>query len=231
MTVSRRNPAYLLIALFFVGIVAWGFWRSYFRPLLDGSADRPWLVHLHAAVFVGWVLLLVLQAGLAAAGRVDTHRRIGTAGMIYGSLVFLAGVLVSVGGPALRVRNGEFGLETAAMVAVYSLADLLLFGLFLALAFVYRFRPQVHKQWVICATAALGGAAVGRVLDTSSALYLLVWLSPVLALILVDLLFARKARIAPFVATAAIVAAFFKMQLLAGPVWRNLGSALIAPFV
>ena len=225
------RPAYLAIALFFAGLVGWGFWRSYFGPLLAGTVDRPWVVHLHAAVFVGWVLLLIAQATLVATGRVRLHRRIGAAGMLYGALVFLVGVLVSTLGPALRVRAGEFPIEVGGMVAIYSLADLLLFGAFLACAFAYRSRPDVHKQWVIAATAALGGAAIGRVLKTDSPEYLLTWLAPVLALIAIDLITRRRVRAVPLVSGALIVVAFFKNPLLAAPVWRDVGAALLRPFV
>jgi hypothetical protein len=226
-----RNPAYLVIALFFVGIVTWGFWRSYFGPLLQGTVDRPLVVHIHAAVFVGWVLLLVAQAALVTAGRLRLHRKLGTAGMIYGAFVFVVGILVSVGAPALRVRAGEFSVEVGGMVAIYSLADLCLFGAFLAFAFVNRSRPDVHKQWVIAATAALGGAAVGRVLQTDSPEYLLTWLAPVLALIVIDLTTRRRVSAVPLVSAALIVIAFFKTQLLAAPMWRDVGRVLLGPFV
>lgn len=217
--------------MFFAGLVAWGFWRSYFGPLLAGTVDRPWIVHLHAAVFVGWVLLLIAQATLVATGRVRLHRQIGAAGMVYGALVFLVGALVATLAPALRVRAGNFPLEVGGMVAIYSLADLLLFGAFLACAFVYRSRPDVHKQWVIAATAALGGAAIGRVLKTDSPEYLLTWLAPVLALVAIDLVTRRRVRAVPLVSGALIVVAFFKIPLLAAPVWRDVGAALLRPFV
>jgi hypothetical protein len=227
----RRSPAYLGIALLFAGIVTWGFWRSYFAPLLSGTVDRPWIVHVHAAVFVGWVLLLIAQAALAAAGRVRLHQQIGAAGLAYGALVFLVGVLVSIGAPALRVRAGDFPVEVGAVVALYSLADLLLFGAFLALAFAYRAHPQIHKRWVIAATAALGGAAVGRVLKTDSLEYLLTWLSPLLAIIAIDLASRRPLSAVPFLSGALIVVAFFKQQLFAAPIWKEVGRALLSPFV
>jgi hypothetical protein len=225
------RPAYLAIALFFAGIVAWGFWRNYFGPLLAGTVDRPWVVHLHAAVFVGWVLLLIAQAALVVTGRVRVHRQIGTVGMLYGAFVFFVGVLVSTLAPALRVRAAEFPIEVGGMVAIYSLADLLLFGAFLACAFACRSRPEIHKQWVIAATAALGGAAIGRVLKSDSPEYLLTWLAPVLALIAIDLVARRRVRVVPLVSGALIVAAFFKVPLLAAPVWREIGAALLRPFV
>jgi hypothetical protein len=227
----RRSPAYLGIAILFAGIVIWGFWRSYFGPLMTGTADRPWIVHLHAAVFVGWVLLLIAQAALASAGNVRLHRQVGVAGMTYGAFVFLIGVMVSIVAPALRVRAGDFPLEVGGMVAILSLADLLLFGAFLALAFVYRWQSHVHKQWIIAATAALGGAAVGRVLKTDSLPYLLVWLSPVLAIIAIDLMSRRRLSAVPFVSGSLIVVSFFKVPLLAAPIWNEIGRALVGPFV
>jgi hypothetical protein len=227
----RRSPAYLAIALVFAAIVTWGFWQSYFAPLIAGTVERPWIVHLHAAVFVGWVLLLVAQAALATAGRTRLHGKIGLAGMAYGALVFLVGVMVSIGAPALRVRAGEFPLEVGGMVAILSLADLLLFGVFLAFAFASRLQPRTHKQWVIAATAALGGAAVGRVLKTDSLAYLIVWLSPVLALIAIDLVSRRRLGAVPLVSGGLIVASFFKQQLFAAPIWDELGRALVRPFV
>jgi hypothetical protein len=227
----RRSPAYLGIAILYAGIVIWGFWRSYFGPLMTGTADRPWIVHLHAAVFVGWVLLLIAQAALASAGNVRLHRQVGVAGMTYGAFVFLIGVMVSIVAPALRVRAGDFPLEVGGMVAILSLADLLLFGAFLALAFVYRWQSHVHKQWIIAATAALGGAAVGRVLKTDSLAYLLVWLSPVLAIIAIDLMSRRRLSAVPFVSGSLIVVSFFKVPLLAAPIWNEIGRALVGPFV
>jgi hypothetical protein len=231
MPLTRRSPAYLGIAILFAGIVTWGFWRSYFAPLISGTVERPWIVHLHAAVFVGWVLLLVAQAALATAGRVRWHRQVGLAGMAYGALVFVVGVMVSIGGPALRVRAGEFPVEVGGMVAVLSLADLVLFGAFLTLAFAYRSQPRSHKQWMIAATAALGGAAVGRVLKTDSLAYLLVWLSPVLALIAIDLAARRRLSAVPFVSGGLIVVSFFKARLFAAPLWDEIGRALVEPFV
>jgi len=228
---GRRSPAYVGIALVFAGTVTWGFWRTYFAPLLSGTVERPWIVHLHAAVFVGWVLLLVAQAALATAGRLRLHQQVGVAGMAYGALVFLVGVMVSIGAPALRVRAGDFPVEVAGMVAVLSLADLLLFGAFLACAFAYRSQPQTHKQWVIAATAALGGAAVGRVLKTDSLAYLLVWLSPVLAIVAIDLASRRRLSAVPFVSGGLIVVSFFKERLFAAPIWEDLGRALVRPFV
>ena len=211
-------------------IVTWGFWETYYSRVSE-RADLPSIVHWHAAVFSVWVLLLVAQAAAVVTGRIRAHRRLGLVGMGYGALVFAIGLLVSIGAPALRVRDGQFPLDVGGLIVLYHLADMLLFGLVLALAYAYRNRPELHKRWIVAATAALCGAAIGRVLPSNSAQYLLVWLSPLLAMMAVDLATRRRVHWIALVASALLIVAFFKAPLLAAPVWRAVGGALLRPFV
>jgi hypothetical protein len=60
---------------------------------------------------------------------------------------------------------------------------------------------------------------------------LLAWLAPVLALIVIDLVTQRRVRAVPFVSGALIVGSFFKTSLLSAPVWRDVGTFLLRPFV
>ena len=113
----------------------------------------------------------------------------------------------------------------------YNLTDILLFGGFLGLAFAYRNRPELHKRWIIAATAALCGAALGRVVPGGTPQYLLLWLSPLLAMVAVDLLTQRRVHSIPVVSSALLVVAFFKVPLYSAPVWRAIGRALLQPFV
>ena len=227
---GRTRQAYFAIALLIAAIVAWGFWKTYWsRPF--SRTDLPAIVHIHASVFSLWVLVLVAQAAVVVAGNVRLHRRLGTIGMFYGALVFIVGLLVSVGAPVLRVRVAFYPLEVGGIVALYNLTDMLLFGAFLALAFAYRNRPELHKRWIIAATAALCGAALGRVVPGSTPQYLLLWLSPLLALVAVDLVTRRRVHWIPVVSSALLVVAFFKVPLYAAPIWREVGAALLRPFV
>jgi hypothetical protein len=230
--VRRTRQAYFAIVLLIAGIVAWGFWRTYYSQI-SARTDLPAIVHLHAAVFSIWVLVLVLvaQAAVVVAGNVRLHRQLGTAGMIYGAVVFAVGLLISVGAPALRVREGLFPLEVGGVVVLYNLTDMLLFGAFLALAFAFRGRPELHKRWIIAATAALCGAALGRVVPGNTPQYLLLWLSPILAMIVVDLAMRRRVHPIPVVSAALLVVAFFKVPLFGAPVWREIGTTLLRPFV
>jgi hypothetical protein len=226
----RTRQAYFAIALLIAGIVAWGFWKTYYaRPFT--RTDLPAIVHVHATVFSLWVLVLVAQAAVVVAGNVRLHRRLGTIAMVYGAFVFMVGLLVSVGAPVLRVRAAFYPLEVGGIVALYNLTDMLLFGAFLALASAYRDRPELHKRWIIAATAALCGAALGRVVPGNTPQYLLLWLSPLLALAAGDLVTRRRVHWIAVVSSALLVAAFFKVPLYAAPIWRDIGGALLRPFV
>ena len=57
------------------------------------------------------------------------------------------------------------------------------------------------------------------------------WLAPVLAVMAIDLATRRRIHPVPLVSGALIVVAFFKVQLFAAPVWRDVGRALLRPFV
>jgi hypothetical protein len=59
----------------------------------------------------------------------------------------------------------------------------------------------------------------------------LVWLSPVLAIIAIDLMSRRRLSAVPFVSGSLIVVSFFKVPLLAAPIWNEIGRALVGPFV
>ena len=52
-----------------IAIAAVGFWPTYFGPLVAGTAEKTPIIHLHAAVYVGWLALFLTQAALAATGR------------------------------------------------------------------------------------------------------------------------------------------------------------------
>jgi hypothetical protein len=230
VAISRTRQAYFAIALLVAGIVAWGFWKTYYSQAF-ARTDLPAIVHVHAVVFSIWVLVLVAQAAVVVAGNVRLHKRLGAAVMLYGALVFAVGLLVSVGAPVVRVRSGFYPLEVGGIVALYNLTDMLLFGVFLALAFAYRGRPKLHKRWIIAASAALCGAALGRVVPGSSPQYLLLWLSPLLALIAIDLVTRRRVHWIPVLSIALLVVAFFKVPLYSAAVWRDAGAALLRLFV
>jgi hypothetical protein len=74
------------MALLMLGTVFVGFAHTYYLAGVFGAPLPSLIVHLHGAAFSCWILLLVTQTSLVAAGRVSIHRRLGIAGFILASL-------------------------------------------------------------------------------------------------------------------------------------------------
>src|SRR5262245_66337869 len=85
--IGQPRRFYLGMVGFMILMVLVGFWPSYFGPLLRGAAARPWVIHLHGIVFMGWMALLMTQVALAASGRIRAHRKLGNFGIAYGLMV------------------------------------------------------------------------------------------------------------------------------------------------
>ena len=154
-----------------------GFWPSYFGPLLLGTIAQPLLIHLHATVFAGWLVLFLTQAVLAASGRVAWHLRLGRIGIGYGVLVIIVGLFTGISRSANRFRLG-LGGETLLFQAV---ADMTVFAIFFGAAIAFRRKPQVHKRLMMVAATMLLVAAAARM--TFIPLFPVrqaVWVSPIL---------------------------------------------------
>lgn len=172
-------------------IAAVGFWPTYFGPLVRGTIAQPLLIHTHATVFVGWLLLFLAQAALAATGRVKWHLRLGRAGVAYALLVIAVGVVTSV------TRSTEAFAAGGARdrLLFISLGDMVVFSSFFGAAVAFRRKREIHKRLMLVAATSLLVAAVSRMSLPHPLLTLLVWWSPVLLAMGVDL--ARRRLIHP----------------------------------
>src|SRR5215217_4439850 len=127
----QRRPLYIGTSLLMGLIAVVGFWPTYFGPLGKGTIAQPLLIHIHATVFTGWLVLFLTQAVLAATKQVTWHVRLGKVGIAYGALLVIVGLITGVlrssrlplGGPAEDLllaatadMVGFSGFFTAAIV-------------------------------------------------------------------------------------------------------------------
>jgi hypothetical protein len=173
----HRRPFYIGVSLLMGLIAIVGFWPTYFGPLLLGTIGQPLLIHLHATVFTGWLVLFLTQVVLAASGRMAWHLRLGRIGIGYGVVVIIVGLLTGISRSADRLRAG-LGGERLLFVAV---ADMTVFSIFFGAAIALRRKPQLHKRLMMVAATMLLVAAASRMtflplLPMRQA----VWVSPIL---------------------------------------------------
>src|SRR5690606_19717140 len=109
---------------------------------------------VHGAAFAAWIALLVTQARLIAARRIDLHRRVGTAGAVLAVLMVVLGVMGAV--VAARRPGGftDVPVPPLQFLAV-PLVDVAMFALFVALAIARRRDAQSHKRLMLLATIGI----------------------------------------------------------------------------
>lgn len=230
--VRSRSRLYLGLGVVAVPLVLAGFW-PYFSRLLAGSPPAvPAIIHFHAAVFSGWLALLLVQVALVLRGRVQHHRRLGRFGMAYGLLILLMGTAVSFVAPARHVANGEWTVDQAAGFMILPFGDMLLFALFFGGAMACRRRPQIHKRMIVLTTIALLFPAVARLAEPAGAAAILViWLLPLLIVMVNDVRTTRRVHVVYMAGGAILLIAFARVLLMESPIWLRLGRRMLAAFM
>src|SRR5690606_33633478 len=89
---------FLITAVLFVLLTLAGFLPSSLAKVQAVQAGQrppfPAVLHVHAVTMGLWLLLLVAQSALAAAGRRTTHRILGIVGVVLLPVILITGVLL-----------------------------------------------------------------------------------------------------------------------------------------
>jgi hypothetical protein len=160
-TASRFRPSFyfwmtLAMAFFVIG----GFGMHSFVPALKGAfPPAPPIVHLHAVVFVSWMILLVTQAALIGAGNVRLHRSLGMWGIAHATAIMMLGLslqLIATRGAMLKgFAPGTDGLY----LGLCAFAG---FSTMFTLAIRNRHRPEIHRRMILLAMLPVLPPGVNR---------------------------------------------------------------------
>lgn len=224
---ARRSVLFLaLTGLMYVLVLA-GFW-PYWRVAGASTPPRPWIIHFHAAVFTGWMVMLLAQVMLVRRRQVALHQRLGRIGIGYGVAVFMMGTVATIVAPAVHLSRQEWTLEQAAGFLIYPAGDMILFGTLFAAAVWYRRKSDIHKHFILLATVALMFAPAARLMGPYGVVALLaVWLSSVLIAMAADLRTARRIHVVYIAGTAWLLVGFTRVALEHNPTWIRLGGAFL----
>jgi hypothetical protein len=165
-TAAWRQPAlagearfFLIIALVMAAINLIAF--SLFAAVGFSSFHAPVYVHIHAVLFMGWVVLFVSQVSLAASGSLALHRKLGWVATGWALAMAVVGTLTTLwtvqrGGVPFFFLPAQFLLMNPLSVALF--AALLIGGV------IKRRDRDWHPRLIICGMAAIMGPSFGRLL-------------------------------------------------------------------
>ncbi|HEY3129711.1 MAG TPA: hypothetical protein VGL91_09645 [Acidobacteriota bacterium] len=160
---SRRfdNLFFPGMAVLILATVLFGFARTYYLAGLFRAPLPNLLIHIHGAVFSAWILLLIAQTSLVAAGRVDLHRHLGLLALGVACLMVILGLTVATDALVRHFAPGERGVGVKAFYAV-PIADMLVFATLIYFGFRERVNPAAHKRLMLIATIMILDAAFVR---------------------------------------------------------------------
>jgi hypothetical protein len=147
------------MAVLMLASVFLGFAHSYYLAGVFHAPLPSLIIHVHGAAFSLWIILLITQTSLVAAGRVDIHRRLGIAGFLLACLMIVLGVLAATDGLSRPIKASGMDAKTFYIVPM---TDMLIFAVLVYFAFRARFNPAAHKRIILIATTGLLIASVAR---------------------------------------------------------------------
>ncbi|MEX0733543.1 MAG: hypothetical protein WD944_12585 [Steroidobacteraceae bacterium] len=165
---------YPLLALAISGKVYWGFYYTYFGPVIGGQyPEVSPAIHVHGRSFFLWYVLFPLQAVLMATGRRRLHFTLGGVSVGMAAVMIFTGLLVA----SVRIDQGLSAPDPDEFTAFWKhfglliFYSLLVFAGFCAAAIANRDRPEFHKRLMIIASASALPAAVFRIIVGLSGFY------------------------------------------------------------
>ncbi len=219
----KQRPLYSALGVLMILIAAAGFVPESIWMVRVHAVPRYAIVHVHAVVFAGWLLLFLLQAVLAATGHILWHRRMGNILLAYALLMFAAGVLVTLNRFFYEEQAGA--LAVARKTNLSPVLDMLVFPPFFCVAWLYRHKPEIHKRLMVVTATIVLYAAVVRIIPVrashSIVVTMVVWSLPILVGMVHDLLTKRAVHQAYVVGLMAIVVLSMRPMLEDSAPWKG----------
>ena len=164
MSAAAEHRFFSIMASVAAVTILAGFANTYVPKVATGEPALSYIIHVHAAVFTGWLVVFVAQTTLVLTRRVPVHRRVGAAAVVLAALMVVVGVVTAISVARLGHRGipgVEFGDPEAFLLL--NLATIAVFAILVAAAWYFRRNAQTHKRLMLMATmGALVGPGVSR---------------------------------------------------------------------
>lgn len=230
---ATQRPAryfFVVLAFSYALVAVAGFAPSYVE-YFAGTLAIPPIAHVHGALMAAWLLLFIVQTGLAASGALKWHRKLGLAAIGLAVVIWISMAVVTVN---VLVRDKPEVDSFLYDILPRQLAVMALFALFFVWGALVRRRASSHKRLLALATLVLLQAAVDRMRWLPEfglpsfwpyAIRLDVLLIP---LFVFDVVWFKRIHPVTLIGTVAILVAQTSIGLLEGsPAWHDFAHGLM----
>ncbi|PTW45983.1 hypothetical protein C8J25_106236 [Sphingomonas faeni] len=123
--------------------------------------ELPLQVHLHAAAFLAWIILYVVQNWLVVRGSITRHRQLGVLGAVIATSMVVLGIVTTV---AAVQQHRVPPFFPPGIFLVLDVLGVIGFGILTAWAIALRKQAAWHKRLMLCGTILVMSPALGRIL-------------------------------------------------------------------
>jgi hypothetical protein len=134
-----RNTS-IFIILIIIG-VQWGFYKNYTSEF-PNFMDKTSIIHIHGALLMSWLVLLMVQPLLIKTGRTQLHRTIGKVSYVLGPLIIIFLFLVGKGSYWRSI--GKFPEHDILADIVLDSRGFISFAIFLGTGYALPKRPSPY---------------------------------------------------------------------------------------
>ena len=155
-----RPSFYFWMTLAMCVFVFGGFGMHSFLPAMRGKfPPAPPIVHVHAVVFVSWMILLVTQSALVGTGNVRLHRSLGMWGIAHATAIMTLGLSLQLIATRSAMLKGFAPGTDGLYLGLVAFAG---FTVMFTLAIRNRPRPEIHRRMILFAMLPVLPPGVNR---------------------------------------------------------------------
>jgi hypothetical protein len=158
--VASERRFFLAMAIAIAATVIFGFTLNAARMHWT-FLELPPQVHLHAAAFLAWIILYVVQNWLIVRGSITRHRQLGVLGGVIAVSMVVLGIFTTV---AAVQQHRVPPFFPPGVFLVLDVLGVIGFGILTAWAIALRKQAAWHKRLMLCGTILVMSPALGRIL-------------------------------------------------------------------
>lgn len=153
---ARAIP--IVVILIWIAILT-GFAVDMIRKAAAHQLHYPWLIHAHAVLYVGWLLVLAVQVGLVRSGKIAMHRAIGRVAVVLIPVTALFGLaaMISRKMAPIVVKDENLAFMGVQITNVIGMTVLLTAG------YLLRGSASAHKRLMLMGTIMVTETGFNRI--------------------------------------------------------------------
>ena len=152
-----KNISYLFIGILM--LVFLGFYKTYFS-LFPSFKGLPSMAHFHAAAFLSWFALLIVQPILIRKKKLETHRTLGRLSYFLIPLIIITTIGMTRYQYYQSIKTDTRKEALAGLLQAY--LDLSFFVSYYVVAIINKKKLSWHLSFMIAASVVLLGPGLGR---------------------------------------------------------------------